>query len=164
MELLTNFISIHRNKLENYQQRAKAAIIQLHDEDVNWRPNDESNSIVNIAIHLRGNLLQRFLVNLRGETDIRDRDAEFNERTFFTIEQVLQTLEEGFTVADNTLAHLASDQWDDVVQVMGKPVKVYEMVFNTVTHYGEHVGQIIYIAKMRTGTSFAALSMKHKKI
>ena len=164
MEFRANFIQINRTKLENYHQRALAAIAQIGDQDLNWRPNEESNSIANIVLHMQGNLAQRFLTNLKGETDVRNRDREFNAREILTKDEIIHTLDHGFTIADTALAELRPEQLDDIVVIMGKDNHVYEMIFNTVTHFCEHVGQIIYIAKLRSGSDFSALSTQHRKI
>ena len=164
MEFRANFIHIHRTKLANYHQRALAAIAQIGDQDLNWRPNEESNSIANIVLHMQGNLAQRFLTNLKGETDVRNRDREFNARDFFSKDEIIHTLDHGFTIADTALAELRPEQLDDIIVIMGKDNSVYEMIFNTVTHFCEHVGQIIYIAKLRIGSDFSPLSTQHRKV
>jgi len=89
MDFRTSFIQINRTKLENYHQRALAAIAQIDDQDLNWRPNEDSNSIANIVLHMQGNLVQRFLTNLKGETDVRNRDREFNARDFYSKDEVI---------------------------------------------------------------------------
>lgn len=42
-------------KFEQIKNRILSVINQLSDEDINWRPNEESNSISNLVIHIAGN-------------------------------------------------------------------------------------------------------------
>jgi hypothetical protein len=55
----TIFLEFSRNKLlEQYWPRLRACVEQLTDEQVWWRPNEASNSIGNIILHLNGNVGQ----------------------------------------------------------------------------------------------------------
>ena len=55
---------------------------QLDDNQLNWAPSSESNSIVLIVKHLYGNMLSRFtdFLTTDGEKEWRNRDSEFVKR------------------------------------------------------------------------------------
>ena len=50
-------------------------LAMLTDKQIWWRPNDASNSIGNIVLHLCGNVRQWIIAGLGGEPDRRGRRA-----------------------------------------------------------------------------------------
>ncbi|MFZ5825492.1 MAG: DUF1572 family protein [Bacillota bacterium] len=156
-------IAMHRDKLRELHRRAAEAIHQLDDADVNWRPNEESNAIANLVIHLAGNLKQRLTAGIAGAPDTRDRDAEFNERTPLTRDQVLALWQSAVDEADGVLAALSPDRLDEPQQIRNRTVTVLDVLFTVATHMAEHVGQILYIAKLRRGSEYQVVSIPHAK-
>lgn len=75
------FLRFSRNKLlEQYWPRLRSCVESLTDEQVWWRPNDSSNSIGNLILHLNGNVAQWLVAPFRRLEDKRDRPAEFSQR------------------------------------------------------------------------------------
>src|SRR5437870_7415826 len=75
------FLEFSRRKLlEQYWPRLRRCVESLTDEQVWWRPNDASNSIGNLVLHLNGNVSQWLIVPFGGGTDSRDRPGEFADR------------------------------------------------------------------------------------
>ena len=62
-----------------YKFLGEKTIAQLSDAELNWVPNQESNSIATIVKHLSGNMLSRWtnIFNEDGEKPWRNRDQEF---------------------------------------------------------------------------------------
>ena len=54
---------------------------QLDEEKIWWRPNESSNSIGNLVLHLSGNVRQWIYAGLGRNEDVRNRSWEFDERT-----------------------------------------------------------------------------------
>jgi hypothetical protein len=54
MDADRNPIRLYQKKLESTLKRAIECIAQLNDEDINWRPNRESNSIAQLILHMAG--------------------------------------------------------------------------------------------------------------
>lgn len=154
---------MHYQKVADLQRRASAAIEQLSDDDVNWRPGEESNSIANLVIHMAGNLRQRFVAGIGGATDTRDRDWEFNTREHYTKDQILDTLNESFSTAARALAVVAPERLTERFWIQNRDVTLLDMIFVVATHLSEHVGQILYIAKLRRGPDYQILWTPHKR-
>src|SRR3989442_9447537 len=77
----TLFLEFSRAKLiEQYWSRLRACVESLTDEQVWWRPNDASNSIGNLLLHLNGNVQQWLVASFERADDTRDCPAEFSER------------------------------------------------------------------------------------
>ena len=63
-----------------YLPRILSCLEQLTPEQIWWRPNEASNSVGNLVLHLAGNVRQWIISGLGGATDQRQRDLEFSER------------------------------------------------------------------------------------
>src|SRR5947207_14222988 len=87
------FLEFSREKLLNqYWPRLRACVESLKDEQVWWRPNDASNSIGNLLLHLNGNVQQWLVAPFAHVPDRRDRRAEFGEREIVPAATLLQQL------------------------------------------------------------------------
>src|SRR5262249_15931147 len=74
------FIEASRMFLSDFLPKLKKWVEDMREEDLGWRPNEESNSAGNLILHLCGNLKQRILSSMGERRYDRDRDAEFSER------------------------------------------------------------------------------------
>ena len=75
------FLEFSRWKLlDEYWPRLRSSVGLLTDEQVWWRPNDASNSVGNLVLHLDGNVRQWLIASFSGADDARNRPAEFAER------------------------------------------------------------------------------------
>src|ERR1051325_9000981 len=63
-----------------FPAQVRKALEPLSDEQIWWRPNESSNSIGNLVLHLSGSLDYYLNRNLGGLDFTRDRPGEFNER------------------------------------------------------------------------------------
>src|SRR5437762_1317226 len=66
---------------EDFLPKIESCLERLTDEQIWWRPHEESNSIGNLLLHLSGNARQWIVCGVGGAADARDRDAEFAQRT-----------------------------------------------------------------------------------
>src|SRR5688572_1464565 len=60
-----------------YPAKLRHAVRVLPADRLWWRPNEQSNSVGNLLLHLAGNVRQWIVSGLGGAPDTRDRDAEF---------------------------------------------------------------------------------------
>src|SRR5919201_86015 len=65
---------------DDFLPKLKYCVEDLSESDVWWRPNEQSNSVGNLVLHLCGNLRQWIVSSIGGVQFDRDRDAEFAER------------------------------------------------------------------------------------
>jgi uncharacterized damage-inducible protein DinB len=143
------FLEFSRNNLlEQYWPRLRACVESLSDEQVWWRPNEASNSIGNLVLHLNGNVRQWIIAAFLRLEDKRDRPAEFSEREQIAasalIERLAQTMQEASTV----LAQITEADLIARIEIQGYNVTGLEAVYQVVEHFGLHYGQITYITKM----------------
>src|SRR5579863_9599955 len=87
------FLEFSRRKLlEHYWPRLKASVEALTDEQVWWRPNEASNSIGNLVLHLNGNVRQWLLTSFNAAQDDRIRSTEFSERAGIAPSSLIEQL------------------------------------------------------------------------
>src|ERR1700761_9653830 len=83
----------HNKLLRQYWPRLRDCVESLTDEQVWWRPNDSSNSIGNLILHLDGNVRQWLVASFNRLEDTRDRPAEFSEQAGLPSPALLATLD-----------------------------------------------------------------------
>ena len=143
------FLEFSRNKLlEQYWPRLRACVESLSDEQVWWRPNEESNSIGNLVLHLNGNVQQWIIASFRHMEDKRDRPAEFSERERIPASRLIGILSKTMEEASTVLAQLTEADLIARFEIQGYNVTGLEAVYQVVEHFGLHYGQITYITKM----------------
>jgi hypothetical protein len=150
--LQTDFLRFSREKLiEQYWPRLRSCVESLTDEQVWWRPNEASNSIGNLILHLNGNVRQWLVSSFRQAEDTRNRPAEFSERQRIPASSLLAKLENTLTEASNVLGSLTEPDLLKTLQIQGYTVSGLHAVYQVVEHFGIHYGQIVYITKILRG-------------
>ena len=146
------FLEFSRRKLlEQYWPRLRGAVQSLTDEQVWWRPNDTSNSVGNLLLHLNGNVRQWLIASFDHLRDTRDRPAEFKERELIPASSLLQQLGATMQHASEILSRLTEIDLLTPFEIQGYKVSGLDAVYQVVEHFGMHYGQILYVAKMLRG-------------
>lgn len=127
--------------------RIERCLEKLSDDEIWWRPNEGSNSIGNLLLHLCGNVGQWIVCGLGGRPDTRVRQQEFDERRKLPREELLRRLKETLAEADAALASIESSQLLAARRIQGNDVTVLEAVYHVVEHFSMHTGQIILLTK-----------------
>jgi uncharacterized damage-inducible protein DinB len=151
MDFVTHaFLDSSRRFLtQDFLPKIRLAVEPLSDEDIWWRPNESSNSIGNLMLHLAGNARQWIVSGVGGATDIRQRDLEFAQRDVIPRETLLTQLT---TVVDDVTGVLGRLTAAHLIQkrtIQSRDVTVLAAIYHVVEHFSMHTGQIILIAKMR---------------
>src|SRR5215813_62739 len=141
--------------LEDYFVKIAAAIEALDDEQVWRRPNESSNSVRNLLLHLSGNVRQWIVSGVGGAEDERDRASEFAARGSAPkgerVESVKTTLDEADAVLARIEGECAAPNSDGPLQRLCGPqsyeVTVLDAIFHVVEHFSYHTGQIVFAAK-----------------
>lgn len=164
MDDAEHMLRIVRATLEGQKELAEKAMAQLDDDDLHWTPDPESNSVAIIVKHLAGNMRSRWtdFLTTDGEKANRNRDGEFVD-DLGSRERLMAEWELGWGRLFDTLATLRAEHLQRLVAVRGKEQTVSEAVVGQLGHYAQHVGQIIYIAKLRLGERWETLSIPRKR-
>ena len=148
LDLATLFLAFSRNKLLNqYWPRLKACVETMSTEQIWWRPNDASNSVGNIILHLNGNVTQWLVASFNRDQDKRDRPAEFSAGGGLAAAELLDRLGATLAEAAKVLDRLNPDELLAPYEIQGYHVHGLDAVYQVVEHFGLHYGQIAYIAK-----------------
>jgi uncharacterized damage-inducible protein DinB len=146
------FLKFSQNKLlEQYWPRLRKAVEPLSEEQIWWRPNDASNSIGNLILHLNGNVWQWLVASFNRLEDQRDRPAEFNASGDLAAADLLARLSSTIEEAAKVLARLTREDLLATWNIQGYTVTGLAAVYQVVEHFGLHYGQIVYITKMQEG-------------
>ncbi len=145
---------------EYYKNLGEKTFVQLTDEQLFFRPNNESNSVGILVKHLWGNMLSRWTDFLEedGEKEWRDRDGEF-EPTITTRKELLEKWEQGWTCLFDALNGIREQDLNKVVYIRNQGHSIYEAIQRQLAHYAYHIGQLIYIAKQATSSNWESLSI-----
>ena len=146
------FLKFSQSKLlEQYWPRLRKAVETLSDDQIWWRPNEASNSIANLILHLNGNVWQWLVASFDRLEDQRDRPAEFNATGDLTAADLLETLGATMEEAAKVLARLTREDLLATWNIQGYTVTGLAAIYQVVEHFGLHYGQIVYITKMQEG-------------
>jgi len=146
------FLEFSREKLlRQYWPRLRGCVESLNDEQVWWRPNEASNSIGNLILHLNGNVQQWLIASFNGLEDTRNRPAEFGERHVVSTASLLEKLGSTVRQASDVLSSLTEADLRTTLHIQGYTVSGLHVVYQVVEHFGMHYGQILYITKSIRG-------------
>ena len=135
----------------HYLPKIRGSVDVLQDADVWWRPHETANSIGNLLLHLAGNIRQWVVSGVGGAPDRRDRPSEFARREPIPRIELLALITEAVLEADSVIAATDPASLGERREVQGRSVTLLEAIYHAVEHFGMHTGQIVYIAKLRTG-------------
>ena len=146
------FLEFSRRKLlEQYWPRMRKAVESLSDEQIWWRPNEASNSIGNLLLHLNGNVGQWLVASFNKLEDKRNRPTEFSATGDLSAADLLDRLGHTLNEAEKVLNRLTESELLATWQIQGYTVSGLAAVYQVVEHFGLHYGQVVYITKMQEG-------------
>lgn len=134
---------------ERYLPRLIGCLEQLSDEEIWWRPNEASNSVGNLLLHLCGNMRQWIISGLGGAADIRERDQEFSERGPIARAALSEQLQKTIREACAVLVRLKPRDLTRPYRIQGYDVTGYQAGEQVIEHVSYHLGQIIYVTKVK---------------
>lgn len=131
-----------------FPAQVRAAVESLTDEQIWWRPNEGSNSIGNLVLHLSGSLDHYLNRNLGNLDFTRDRAAEFAERRAIPKAELLARFDEMVANAERTFDALTAERLGEPSPEPSMYTVAFEDVLNAAMHFSNHAGQIVWIAKL----------------
>ena len=143
------------------KQLADKAIAQLSDDELFAAIDAEANSVAVIVKHLAGNMRSRWtdFLTTDGEKPDRDRDSEFVIDENTSREDVLRWWEGGWRVVFGAVEPLRGEDLMRRVSIRGEPHTVVEAINRQLSHYAQHVGQIVFLAKHLRSSDWQTLSI-----
>ena len=124
---------------------------ELNEEQIWRRPNEVSNSIGNILLHVCGNIRQYTISALGGQPDIRERDEEFSAKGGHNKVQLQNKLVSTIGEAVDLIRNTDHSKLLKVHSVQGFTMSGIGIIVHITEHYSYHTGQVIFWTKMLTG-------------
>ena len=147
------FIACARQFLaDDYLPKIERCLERLTDEQVWWRPNEESNSIGNLVLHLCGNARQWIVCGVGGAAGERDRDAEFAQRELIPRSELSKLLRTTIAEVESTLRNLDPATLLERRVIQSSDVDVLEAIFHVTEHFSMHAGQMFLLTKLLTAS------------
>ena len=131
-----------------YPAKLRITLTALPPDRLWWRPNEASNSVGNLLLHLNGNLRQWIVVGVGGEAFERHRAAEFAAREGGSAQELMATLDRTLADVDRILSRLTAERLAERCAIQGRDCTVLDAIFHVTEHFAYHLGQIILVAKM----------------
>jgi uncharacterized damage-inducible protein DinB len=131
----------------DYPAQINVCLDALTDEQLWWRPNEHSNSVANLVIHLAGSNRFYFDHVIGGKPDERHRDAEFAARGGQTKGSLREFWAGSVAVTQRSLEALDPGRLMEQTDRSGKPTTFAQILLHVSHHNAVHLGQIVFIAK-----------------
>jgi len=141
--------------IDDFLPKIERCLERLSDDQVWWRPNEQSNSIGNLVLHLCGNARQWIVCGVGEAADSRDRNAEFAQRGGIPRAELQLLLKQTLNDVDATLQQYDADRLLESRTIQGSSVSALEAILHVVEHFSMHTGQILMLTKMLTNTDLA---------
>lgn len=131
-----------------FPAQIRAAVAPLTDEQIWWRPDEKSNSIGNLVLHLTGSLNYFLNRNLGALAFDRNRAGEFAARSGASKGELLAQFDNMVEEAARTFARLTPERLSAPSPEPAMSSIVVEDLINITAHLAAHAGQIVWISKM----------------
>src|SRR5436309_3904707 len=123
MDLAALFVAQSRYYLGNeYPGKLRRALAALPADKLWWRPNDESNSVGNLLLHLTGNVRQWIVAGVGGAPFTRNRPAEFAARDGAVAPELLAQLDRTLAEVDKVLSELTAARLAERCAIQGRDI------------------------------------------
>ena len=157
-----HFLEYALGRFRYLKGKAERAFGQVgREEDLFLRLDEESNSIAIMMKHMAGNMRSRWrdFLTSDGEKRDRDRPGEFDRGWRVSREELMVIWEEGWGYVLEAVSKLSPEDLLRDVYIRGRRCSVLEAVGWQLSHYSQHVGQIIFLAKHIVSGSWDCLTI-----
>ena len=145
--ILEEFVQNALYRIDESTRMIRKSFEQLSEDDIWQRPNDSSNSVGNLILHLCGNITQYVISSLGENKDDRERDLEFSTTAGYNKDELLNKLVDTVDIAKRVINDASADQLSRKREVQGFYFSGIGVVLHAVEHYSYHTGQIAFWTK-----------------
>lgn len=142
------FLQEVSRRLEESVSRLHICLGLLTTEEIWRKPNEHSNSVGNIILHLCGNMRQWVLSGLGDFPDSRERDTEFSQHDPISSDMLLDKVDEVMNEVESLLKKMGEEKLLASYRVQGFSETGIAILLHVVEHFSYHVGQITYYVKL----------------
>jgi uncharacterized damage-inducible protein DinB len=146
--------------VKDYPTQIQVCLEALTDDQLWWRPNDKSNSVANLIVHLAGSNRYYFEHVIGGQPDHRNRDAEFAAREGHTRASLQRLWSESVASTARALEGLDPGRLAEQTDRTGKTTTFAQILLHVSHHNAVHLGQIVFVAKQLNPAAIDDIWMK----
>jgi uncharacterized damage-inducible protein DinB len=148
-----------------FPAQIRTAVESLDDEQLWWRPNETSNSVGNLVLHLSGSVNHYLNRQIGGLDYTRDRPGEFAERRQIPRAELMAAFDAMTANAEKTFEALTPDRLAAASPEPKMYTLLVEDLIAVASHLANHAGQIVWIAKMFKDGALDEVWMRtHKRL
>lgn len=126
----------------------KICLEQLSEEQVWEKPNESSNSIANLILHLCGNITQYGIASIQNLEDERKREEEFTTKSGLNKAELIKMLEDTIDEAKRAIYDAPIKELLRKRNVQGFNFSGIGNIIHVTEHLSYHTGQIALWTKI----------------
>ena len=139
---------VRSRMIEDYPTQIGECLAVITEEDVWWRPDEKSNALGNIMLHLIGSNRLYIGYGVGGRPLERDRAAEFTARGNRDRAAVVREWEDTVAMMRDVLDGLDATRLMERTDRTGKSTTIASILLHASHHTAAHMGQVVWITKM----------------
>ena len=146
----STLLHLVRSRLvDDYPMQIGQCLGAITEEDVWWRPDEKSNALGNIMLHLIGSNRLYVGYGVGARSIERDRASEFTARGNPTRAAIVDAWNETVMMMTEVLDSLTPPQLMERTDRTGKMTTLASILLHASHHTAAHMGQVVWITKMR---------------
>ena len=146
----STLLHLVRSRLvDDYPMQIGQCLGAITEEDVWWRPDEKSNALGNIMLHLIGSNRLYVGYGVGARSIERDRASEFTARGNPTRAAIVGAWNETVMMMTEVLDSLTPPQLMERTDRTGKMTTIASILLHASHHTAAHMGQVVWITKMR---------------
>ena len=140
---------VHSRMIDDYPIQIGQCLDVMTEDDVWWRPDEKSNALGNIMLHLIGSNRLYVGYGVGARSIERDRAAEFTARGNPSRAAVVSAWNETVQMMREVFDGLDQSRLMDMTDRTGKMTTIASILLHASHHTAAHMGQVVWITKMR---------------
>jgi uncharacterized damage-inducible protein DinB len=140
---------VRSRMVEDYPAQIGQCLAVITEDDVWWRPDESSNALGNIMLHLIGSNRLYIGYGIGGRSVERDRAAEFTARGNRDRAAILREWENTVAMMRDVFDGLDATRMMERTDRTGKSTTMASILLHASHHTAAHMGQVVWITKMR---------------
>lgn len=147
-QIQEEFVLNANYRMDESLRMIKICLDKLSEEVIWQKPNEATNSIGNLILHLCGNITQYGIASLQGIEDNRNRDEEFSVLSGYTKNELFQKLVSTVEDAKKVISEVTIEELLKKRSVQGFEFSGVGNIVHVVEHLSYHTGQIALWTKI----------------
>jgi uncharacterized damage-inducible protein DinB len=146
-EFITEFKSECLFRWSESLERIHKCIAELDQDSLWYSPNENTNSVANLILHLRGNISQYIIGGLGAREFKRQRDLEFSTQGGYSNQELSDLIAGTVQTSKGIVQGLNREQLERRYKIQGFDLSGISVIIHVTEHLSYHTGQIALLTK-----------------